>query len=169
MQIDIGFGDVVVPGTTEINYPTLLAMPAPHLHGYPRESLIAEKFQAMVYLGATNSRMKDFYDVWLLARQFDFDGPTLVRAVKATFANRGTPIDPDPIALTSTFTTSDSAKRQWAAFLRKGHLTEAPKVFEEVGTFIASFLRPVALAARADDPFEVQWRAPGPWHSTRPR
>src|SRR5262249_51496662 len=74
MQIDVGFGDVVTPGAQDITYPTLLDFPAPALSGYPRETVIAEKFQAMVYLRTLNSRMKDFYDVWLLARKFAFDG-----------------------------------------------------------------------------------------------
>ena len=79
MQLDVGIGDVMVPGPVEIAYPTLLDFPAPRLKGYPRETAIAEKFEAMVKLGALNSRMKDFYDIWLLSRQFDFDGPTLAR------------------------------------------------------------------------------------------
>ncbi len=81
MQLDVGIGDVMVPGPVEIAYPTLLDFPAPRLKGYPRETAIAEKFEAMVKLGTLNSRMKDFYDIWLLSRQFDFDGPTLAQAV----------------------------------------------------------------------------------------
>jgi hypothetical protein len=75
MQLHVGIGDVMVPGPVEIAYPTLLDFPAPRLKGYPRETAIAEKFEAMVKLGTLNSRMKDFYDIWLLSRQFDFDGP----------------------------------------------------------------------------------------------
>jgi len=90
MQLDVGIGDVMVPGPVDIVYPTLLDFPAPRLKGYPRETAIAEKFEAMIKLGTLNSRMKDFYDIWLLSRQFDFDGPTLAQAVTATFANRGT-------------------------------------------------------------------------------
>ena len=81
MRLDVGIGDVMVPVPVEIAYPTLLDMPAPRLKGYPRETAIAEKFEAMVKLGTLNSRMKDFYDIWLLSRQFDFDGPTLGEAV----------------------------------------------------------------------------------------
>lgn len=97
MQIDVGFGDVVTPGAETITYPALLGFPAPELSGYPRETVVAEKFQAMVYLRTLNSRMKDFYDVWLLANQFTFDGALLAKAVAATFANRETAIDVAPI------------------------------------------------------------------------
>ncbi len=90
MQIDVGFGDVLVSGPQPLTYPTLLDMPAPMLKGYPRESVVAEKFEAMVKLGTLNSRMKDFYDLWYMARRFDFDGALLARAVSATFSNRKT-------------------------------------------------------------------------------
>lgn len=98
MQLDVGFGDVVTPGAQDVSYPTLLDFPAPALSGYPRETVVAEKFQAMVYLSTLNSRMKDFYDVWLLARQFAFDGVVLAKAVASTFAHRETIIDVVPIA-----------------------------------------------------------------------
>lgn len=81
MQIDIGFGDVVAPAPVAINYPVILNFPAPTLHGYPRETMIAEKFQAMVALGETNSRLKDFYDICTLAMKFDFDGKILQKAI----------------------------------------------------------------------------------------
>jgi hypothetical protein len=90
MQIDVGFGDVVTPGAETITYPALLEFPAPELSGYPRETVVAEKFQAMVYLRTLNSRMKDFYDVRLLASQYAFDGALLAKAIAATFANRDT-------------------------------------------------------------------------------
>jgi Nucleotidyl transferase AbiEii toxin, Type IV TA system len=122
MQIDVGFGDVVTPEAQVIAYPTLIDMPQPHLTGYPRETVIAEKFQAMVYLGTLNSRMKDFFDIWLLARQFDFDGPTLTRAMSATFSNRRTAMNASPVALTAVFTESDAPSKQWTAFRRKAQL-----------------------------------------------
>ncbi|MEE8210918.1 MAG: nucleotidyl transferase AbiEii/AbiGii toxin family protein [Acidiferrobacterales bacterium] len=90
MQLDVGFGDVVVPRPTMAAYPTILSFPAPQLRGYSRESAVAEKLEAMVKLGVLNSRMKDFYDIWFLARQFDFDGRILTKAILKTFATRGT-------------------------------------------------------------------------------
>jgi len=166
MQIDIGFGDVVVPGPMEVRYPTLLDLPAPTLRGYSRESAIAEKFQAMVRLGALNSRMKDFFDIWSIARKFDFDGRTLVEAVKKTFAKRGTSIETDCVALTPAFAVSESTKRQWSAFVLKGGFVEAPQSFEEVATFISGFLQPVAQAALHEHPFDMRWFPPGPWRAS---
>jgi hypothetical protein len=165
MQIDIGFGDVVVPEPLEIVYPTLLDLPAPRLRGYRRESVIAEKFHAMVELGTLNSRMKDFYDIWFLARQFDYDGPTLVRAVKTTFHNRATEIELSPVVLTPGFTATEPAKRRWAAFLRKGKLALVPPTFDVVASLILGFLQPMARSVQNDYRFEMQWKAPGPWRA----
>lgn len=103
LQIDIGFGDVVVPGISKIVYPTILDFPSPELNGYSMESTIAEKFQAMVKLGILNSRMKDFYDLWLLSRQFDFDGRVLATAIRKTFENRKTDIPIQPTVLQDSF------------------------------------------------------------------
>jgi hypothetical protein len=86
MQLDVGFGDVVTPGAVDITYPVLLNFPAPALSSYPRETVVAEKFRAMVYLRTLNSRMNDFYDIWLLASQFASDGALLATAISATFA-----------------------------------------------------------------------------------
>jgi hypothetical protein len=112
MQFDIAFGDVVHPGAEEKDYPTVLDLPAPRLRVYPRETMVAEKFQALVYLGTLNSRMKDFFDIWLLADQLDFSGPELARAVSKTFANRNTDLDPNPVALTAGFTKSENDRKQ---------------------------------------------------------
>ena len=96
LQIDIGFGDVVVPGPGRVAYPVLLEFPPPELNGYTMESTIAEKYQAMVKLGILNSRMKDFYDIWLLSHTFDFDGEVLAEAVNRTFKNRKTDLNTEP-------------------------------------------------------------------------
>lgn len=88
IQVDIGFGDVVTPKAVQTDFPTLLDLPAPRLAIYPKETVVAEKFQAMVKLGMANSRMKDFYDVWTLSREFDFDGGVLSTALQATFKRR---------------------------------------------------------------------------------
>ena len=88
VQIDVGFGDAITPPPTRMDYPTILDYPAPALKAYPRETVVAEKFQAMVALGMANSRMKDFFDLWVLSRDFAFDGATLVKAITATFRRR---------------------------------------------------------------------------------
>jgi len=163
MQLDIGFGDIVIPSPEPTNYPTLLDMPAPHLHGYTRESTIAEKFEAMVKLGILNSRMKDFFDIWLMSRQFDFDGPVLSAAITTTFSTRGTKIQAEPIALTNTFTEDTAKATQWRGFVRKNRLGDAPQNLAEVVTTIADFLTPISECLAAGDLFKATWKAPGPW------
>ncbi len=102
VAVDIGFGDSVEPGVEEINLPVLLDFPEPRLHAYPRETVVAEKFQAMVVLGLANSRMKDYYDIWMLSRSYVFDALRLSRAIAATIARRGAAIPeevPDALAV----------------------------------------------------------------------
>jgi hypothetical protein len=163
MQIDVGFGDVVTPDAEAITYPALLDFPAPELSGYPRETVIAEKFHAMVYLRTVNSRMKDFYDVWLLARQYAFDGEVLAKAIAATFKNRETAIDVAPIAFTPEFTEQASTVAQWTAFRRKLPNTECPATLAEVVLLLAEFLLPIARASERGESFEWRWTAGGPW------
>jgi hypothetical protein len=164
MQLDIGFDDVVTPCAVPIRYPALLDFPAPELSGYPRETVVAEKFQAMVYLHTLNSRMKDFYDVWLLASQFAFDGAVLAKAIAATFANRETTIDVAPIAFTSDFTEQASTLAQWAAFRSKLPHTEAcPSRLADVVRLLVEFLLPIARAQVSDEAFEQRWTPGGPW------
>jgi hypothetical protein len=163
MQIDVGFGDVVTPGAVDITYPTLLDFQAPTLSGYPRETVVAEKFQAMVYLRTLNSRMKDFYDVWLLANQFDFDGAVLAKAVAATFANRETAIDVAPIAFTPEFTEQASTNAQWTAFRKRLQNAECPETLADVVPILAEFLLPIARACESPPNFEARWPPGGPW------
>lgn len=165
MQIDVGFGDVVTPGAQDITYPALLGSPTLALSGYPRETVIAEKFHAMVYLRTLNSRMKDFYDVWLLARQFAFDGAVLAKAIAATFANRETAIDVAPIAFTPEFTKQTSTVTQWNAFRKKLPNTECPETLADVVPFLAEFLLPIARACAAGESFERRWPPGGSWTS----
>lgn len=117
LTIDIGFGDALEPGPEVIDYPVMLDLPGPRLRAYAKETVIAEKFQAMIALGRANSRMKDFYDIWILSRSFSFDDDRLARAIAATFARRGTPIpDEVPDALTQAFATDAQKQQQWRAF-----------------------------------------------------
>jgi len=163
MQLDIGFGDVVIPSPEPTNYPTLLDLPAPHLRGYSRESTIAEKFEAMVKLGILNSRMKDFFDLWLMSRKFDFDGATLAEAILKTFSTRGTKIPAEPIALTDAFAGDTTKAAQWRGFLRKNRLLEAPKDLTEVIMSIGAFLRPISESLTAGHVSKSIWKVPGPW------
>ena len=129
LQVDVGFGDAVTPPPRELTYPTLLPdSPPPVLAAYPPETVVAEKLQAMVELGMANTRMKDFYDVWLLLRDFDLDDDVLADAVRATFARRKTPLPAGvPTALTPAFGEDVTKQRQWRAFVRRaGVEADAP-------------------------------------------
>ena len=163
MQIDIGFGDAVYPAAEKRRYPTLLEFPAPTLRMYPRETVVAEKFEALVKLGTINSRMKDFFDIWLLSRQFDFDGRTLADAFMRTFENRRTNIEAEPVGLTTEFTTSETVRLPWIAFLRNAGLKSAPSTLEEIREPLREYLLPVAAALAKDRTFDKKWIAPGPW------
>lgn len=163
MQLDIGFGDVVIPSPESTKYPVLLDLPAPHLRGYSRESTIAEKFEAMAKLGILNSRMKDFFDLWLMSRAFDFDGATLAEAILKTFSTRGTKIPAEPIALTDAFAEDATKAAQWRGFLRRNRLSEAPKDLTEVIMSIGAFIIPISESLAAGHVFKSIWKAPGPW------
>lgn len=114
--IDIGFGDAIEPGLEEVDPPVLLDMPKPRLCVHARATVVAEKFQAMVVLGLANTRMKDFYDVWILSRNYAFDEERLSRAIAATFERRATAIPTDaPDALTQKFASDMAKQRQWTA------------------------------------------------------
>lgn len=143
--IDIGFGDAVEPGVEDIVLPVLLDLPAPRLRAYARETVVAEKFHAMVALGIANSRMKDFYDVWMLSRTYAFDSHRLSRAIAATFARRGTIVPENtPDALKTTFSANPMKQAQWKAFARD--LAAAP-LLEVVVVDLAEFLMPHARNA----------------------
>ena len=141
VTIDVGFGDAIEPGIEEIEYPTMLEFPAPQLRGYARETVIAEKFQAMVALGRANSRMKDFYDIWILSRSFPFEDDRLPRAIAATFSRRGTAIPTEaPDALTAAFASDDQKQRQWRTFIRD--VETDPGSLGAVIIQLAAFLMP---------------------------
>jgi hypothetical protein len=166
IQLDIGFGDVVFPKVESIDYPILLDFPAPVLYGYSKESTIAEKFESMVKLGIINSRMKDFFDIWLLSRQFDFEGSTLATAIKQTFAKRGTELKAEPIPLTRSFAEDISKSTQWRAFIRNNKISNVPQDFKTTISAVASFLMPIAECIVGNKSFEGVWKAPGPWRKS---
>jgi hypothetical protein len=163
LQIDIGFGDVIVPRPKMVVYPALLDFPPPQLNGYTMESTIAEKFHAMVKLGVLNSRMKDFYDVWMLSHAFDFRGELLAKAIAKTFENRNTPITPTPAFFEPTYAEDGDKRAQWQGFTKKIGPTDAPEAFEDVIAAIEVFLEPIAVALVEQGTFNGIWTAPGPW------
>ncbi len=167
VQVDIGFGDVITPSAEVADYPTLLDSPAPHLRVYPRETVVAEKFQAMVHLGIANSRMKDFHDLWIIGRQFDFDGTTLAAALERTFERRNTPMPAElPLALTPEFYADVQKVWQWKAFLIRAGLS-ANVDFAEAAIFIAGFVMPPIEIHDPMAEFKGIWRAGGPWVVTK--
>lgn len=143
--VDIGFGDAVEPA--EIVLPVLLDLPAPTLRAYPPEAVIAEKFQAMVMLGRANSRMKDFYDIWVLSRSHTFVGDDLARAIRATFDRPATaiPVEP-PDCLTLEFAADAAKQQQWSSFVVD--VATKPGSLADVSTDLATFIMPHAVAAR---------------------
>ncbi len=165
MQIDVGFGDTVVPEAVLTDYPTILDHAKPRLRAYPKETVVAEKFEAMVKLGQLNSRMKDFFDLWLLSRKYAFDGTTLASAVSQTFQNRQTAINPQPIALTAAFANDPIKQTQWKGFLRKSRLDIAPPQLADVIDAIGEFLLPLASALAEGRTFDSTWQPTGLWRS----
>lgn len=147
--VDVGFGDAIEPGLEEIDLPVLLDFPPPHLRAYARETVIAEKFQAMVVLGRANSRMKDYHDIWLMSRSFDFDETRLARAIAATFRRRDTALPTTtPDGLTQAFAEDPNKVRQWNAFVADLSTEDMPALRTVVGN-IAEFLMPHVRRARA--------------------
>jgi predicted nucleotidyltransferase component of viral defense system len=134
IQIDIGFGNAIEPPPQYADYPTLLDDPPPRIRTYPSEAVVAEKLHAMVVLGERNSRYKDFYDLHVLAGQFQFDGERLARAIAATFERRRTPIIAAlPTALTARFYADEARTRQWRSYLTRNGLPGASADFDSVG------------------------------------
>ena len=165
IQCDVGFGDAVTPGPVVIEFPALLDFPPPHLHSYPTYTVVAEKLEAMVLLGETNSRMKDFYDLWFLSRHFDFDGKTLVEAIRATFDRRKTKLpEGAPVALTDDFSTTKTI--QWNAFLRRNRLPELEMavVMDSIRQFAEL---PLSNASRTEA-FLKNWTATKGWYPQEP-
>lgn len=168
LQVDVGVGDAVAEPAT-IDYPTLLEFPAPRLRAYSREAAIAEKFHAMVDHGLENTRMKDFFDVWALSREFAFEGAALAEAIGATFDRRGTPIpESTPAAFTPAFAADPTKAKQWKAFLVRARVRKEPPPFEVVLARVAEFLQPVAEAARLRAVVRSTWTAGGPWANPGP-
>jgi hypothetical protein len=168
LQIDIGFGDAVMPKPIAVEYPTLLEFPAPTVSAYSRETVVAEKFQAMVQLGIANSRMKDFFDLWILARQFAFEGASLCQAIRTTFRRRQTDLPSKaPMALTAEFGADILKAKQWDAFVKKGKLDVQARTLEQVCKYLNQFLMPPTIALSDGGEFELSWPPDGPWSARR--
>lgn len=134
------------------------------LRAYRPETTIAEKLHAMAILGMANSRMRDFFDIYELARQHEFDGEALASAIRDTFARRRTPLEPDlPPAITPAFGADSDKQLQWRAFLRKSRLVDAPQELLTTTKAIAGFLGPILVAVRSSQSFAGRWPPGGAW------
>jgi len=161
LQIDVGFGDTIHPEAVETTYPALLDQSAPTIRAYPPETVVAEKVEAMISLGALNSRMKDFYDVLRLAQQFSFQGEVLCESLTLTLNNRNTQII-DFAELTEELTNNKNLDIQWAAFLRKSDLY-GPQGFSEVLSAIGVFVEPILSAIKKDTQYKGHWAPSDGW------
>jgi predicted nucleotidyltransferase component of viral defense system len=161
MRIDVGFGDVVYPEPQELDLPAMLNFPAARLLCYSRESAISEKLEAIVKLGSMNSRMKDFYDIWLLSRQFDFEGNKLAEAIRLTFERRGTKMPLKVEAFSVPFIKDKQT--HWIAFYKRLQQDRVPTSFEEIVASVDRFLSPIVEALSSGEPRPEKWTAPGPW------
>jgi len=163
MQVDVGFGDLIHPDAVKADYPALLDLPAPSLRIYPPETVISEKVEAMVHLGSLNSRMKDFYDIWRISQQFNFEGADLCEAISRTFGKRDTAVI-EFDELIAELLDSETLPMQWTAFLSKSMIS-GPETFPEVLALIGKFLSPVFSSINDNKTFSQKWAPPGPWRS----
>jgi predicted nucleotidyltransferase component of viral defense system len=164
LQIDIGFGDAVKPAPVRIKYPSLLGFSTPQIRAYSKETVIAEKLHTMIVLGIANSRMKDFYDIWIMSKQFDFDGLHLIEAVTATFKRRKTDLPSElPLSLTEEFSRDDTVKKRWNAFINKidtvGDKVSLNQVIDQIRDFLIQPLEYVQSGRTFDKKWlKGQWR-----------
>jgi len=163
IQLDIGFGDKVYPDPVQESLPSLLNFPQAEMYCYSRESMIAEKFEVMAKLGILNSRMKDFYDIWMLSRQYDFEGASLAEAIRQTFAQRGTTLVQIKEIFSGEFI--EEKQVQWNAFRKRIGLEYLPSSFADVVQQVQVFLSPAVEALGAKRFFQDNWIAPDSWRS----
>ena len=158
LQIDVGFGDAVTPLPEKVQFPTMLEMPAPEILTYNKETVIAEKFHAINILGLTSSRMKDYYDLWILARQYDFDGSLLMQAVKATFERRKTPLPHElPLGMTEEFYKDEIILSRWNSFIKKTELVIVEKRLDTVINSLQVFFSDIIMAFARHKDFTYIW------------
>ena len=163
MQIDIGFGDQVIPEIKEIEFPTLLGMEPPRISAYSIESVVAEKFEAALDLADLNSRMKDFYDIWVLSNNYEFDGNVLREAITATCSRRQTIIETQAEIFSAGFANRIDKQTQWGAFIRKGIFEQAPETFILLMKEIRTFLFPLAESIEKHQSFNKRWTIDREW------
>ena len=157
LQIDIGFGDIIIPKAKLMEFPTLLEEKPPRVKVYSIESIISEKFEAMVKLAMANSRMKDFYDVYTLSLSHNFQGRRLRKAIESTFQKRRTPMPDNPLVFRAEFYENKERQKQWTAFLRKLRLHDVNQEFNEIMKRIIKFLEPVIILIKDRTQIDKSW------------
>ena len=163
LQVDIGFGDAVTPKPETAEFPTLLDFPAPNLRVYPKETVIAEKFEAMVKLGEANGRMKDFWDLSYLIEEFEFEGELLQSALRATFENRRSHFPNElPVALTDDFAANAMVLARWTAFIKRNRI-ERSKDLSVIVQQLRGFFGPIIESARGRNRFSMSWSKATGW------
>ena len=150
VQLDVAFGDAVVPPPTEVPFRTLLDQPAPKLKGYAIETVVAEKLQAITSLGLINSRLKDYFDLWFIAQHIEVDQSRLEAAITATYERRRTEVDPQPPGLSDEYAEDAKWNRQWIALLRNNDL-QAPPLIDVCQQILAAFNPALELAAERNE------------------
>jgi len=165
LQVDVGIGDAVRPSPVLIRYPTILTdLQAPELRAYPREAVVAEKTHAIVKLGLVNSRMKDYYDLYVLCREFEFEGSTLCEALLATFSRRKTALpDGVPSGLSEAFADDATKQKQWRSFVARGQLAYGEVSVGSVVSALRDFLSPALNSLAQDETLDRRWPPGGPW------
>jgi len=163
VQVDLGFGDYVYPAPTLANFPGLLPeLPAPRVLMYPPETVVAEKFEAMIRFAEANGRIKDFYDIWITTRIFPFDLPKLVEAIGGTMRRRETAVPTDmPIGLTEAFALIAQEAGLWEGFLRRTPPSTPPPAFRELQDELRRFFRPIIVALAEPGGAEGKWDPDG--------
>jgi len=164
LQVDCGFGDAITPEASIHDFPTFLDFPAPRLLMYPKETVVAEKFEAIVKLGEVNSRMKDFYDLWALGCDFSFSGAVLAMAIENTFNRRHTQFPTGtPEAFKEIFIQNPVKQTQWQAFVRKTRFVKVEKDFGKTIDLLKIFLLPPIGSIHKLKSFKMTWPPNGPW------
>lgn len=159
LRFDIGFGDIVSPAPMECEFPALLDYPAPRIRVYPPETMIAEKLEAIARLGLFNSRLKDFYDIWMASERFTFELPVLDRAIKTTFACRGTDWGMEIVGLSPRFTDDPGHQSRWRAFLKKSKCHTDPGSLSHIVDKIKFFLEPILTGEQG----RMNWQPDKGW------
>jgi len=164
LQVDVGFGDTIVPETQSAEFPALLAEHGPVLRLYSPETVIAEKFNATVVLGMANSRMKDYFDIWMLSSNFTIKGAILRAAIEQTFAKRQTPIpEAEPTGLSEEFSSNEQKQRQWNGFLRRQRRLDSAPGLADIVEANRGFLMPIVTSIVTEADFKLTWTPDQGW------